>query len=437
MSITQDFKKCWDILGIDEYSNLSAIKSAYAKKIKLAKPDENPSEFSTLNSAYKEAIKITKNRNYLDNQKNLQSLNIHPKENEKQTKVNHLSKKYKQRDTISMINNCFLSEQDKYYNLNNLKSDKEKLYNDLKEVLNCKKRNKLKEWQKILQNELFHDLRIKLEISHFLFSSFIDLNKLFPKEKKIKTKILYFLNTFFGWTEKRSNLEKKFSTYEVEAILSKCNKINSPFFAYKLPIDFVKRSLAGLLDVIIMLSIGIILEALFGKINKLFTYITFSLLTPFLECSPLQASLGKTIFRLKVVNSFNKKKISIRTSFSRFLNLFYLMLSECFWRFFLCFIIYLSFVPSTEDSKDITSMKILIIFIYCLVKIMMKYTSLFKFLFLFICNAIVTIILLKYNYIWIISASLLVLIFIVNMLEMYKVLFKKIDEGTDSIIIEK
>lgn len=50
----------WDILGISQTTDISAIKSAYAAKAKEFHPEEHPAEFQTLQKAYKQAIKLAK-----------------------------------------------------------------------------------------------------------------------------------------------------------------------------------------------------------------------------------------------------------------------------------------------------------------------------------------------------------------------------------------
>jgi uncharacterized RDD family membrane protein YckC len=51
----------WQILGISHTTDLAAIKRAYATKLKLTKPDENPEGFKCLHAAYKQATEYAKN----------------------------------------------------------------------------------------------------------------------------------------------------------------------------------------------------------------------------------------------------------------------------------------------------------------------------------------------------------------------------------------
>lgn len=433
MPTIQDFKSCWEILGIDEYSDLGAIKSAYAKKIKLSKPDENPSEFSILNAAYKDALRLTKNCNFADNKKSVKILNIYLKDEDAEINGINLLEESKQNDDIIAFDNSTLfNEQDKYYDSNKLKDDKKKLYNDLAEVLDHKKRNKLKEWKKILQNELFQDLRIKLEISHFLFSKFIELNRLFPNKKRIK--VLPVLNTFFNWTEKRSVFEKKFNAYEVAAILNECDKTDFYLFKDKSSYKFIKRSLAGFLDIIILLLISIIVQYIFAEVNKFGTCIILTLIIPIIEASPLQSSLGKAILGLKVVDSLSKKKISMSISFERFCYLFYALL-KCYWRSAVCLLcIYLLFNPIKIEAG------VLVIFMFMLFVsdiIIKNATSVIKFLLKFICLILVTLFLLVFFINMINFEFAVILLFIIYMLSIYKEAFEIIDENTSTVVVRR
>lgn len=49
---------CWNILGIKPTNNLNEIKKAYAEKVKLSHPEENPEGFKELHKAYRHANKL-------------------------------------------------------------------------------------------------------------------------------------------------------------------------------------------------------------------------------------------------------------------------------------------------------------------------------------------------------------------------------------------
>lgn len=52
----------WAILGIEPCDDARAVKRAYAKQLKLTRPDEKPQEFQQLHAAYKQALNIAQKR---------------------------------------------------------------------------------------------------------------------------------------------------------------------------------------------------------------------------------------------------------------------------------------------------------------------------------------------------------------------------------------
>ncbi|MGT2753841.1 J domain-containing protein [Streptococcus ovis] len=52
----------WEILGIEWTDDLKRIKKAYAEKIKTVHPEENPEGFKALQTAYRDAIALSKNK---------------------------------------------------------------------------------------------------------------------------------------------------------------------------------------------------------------------------------------------------------------------------------------------------------------------------------------------------------------------------------------
>lgn len=66
----------WEILGIDSTDNVSVIKKAYAKKLKMYHPEDDPEGYQRLREAYDSAVKYLKNNKkkqtaeHIDNSKN-------------------------------------------------------------------------------------------------------------------------------------------------------------------------------------------------------------------------------------------------------------------------------------------------------------------------------------------------------------------------------
>lgn len=52
----------WEILGVEQTDDVARIKTAYAEKIKTVHPEDDPEGFKNLQTAYRTAIEIAKNR---------------------------------------------------------------------------------------------------------------------------------------------------------------------------------------------------------------------------------------------------------------------------------------------------------------------------------------------------------------------------------------
>lgn len=52
----------WNLLGIEETKDTSIIRKAYAAKVKLCRPDEDPDGFQSLRQAYESALNIARQR---------------------------------------------------------------------------------------------------------------------------------------------------------------------------------------------------------------------------------------------------------------------------------------------------------------------------------------------------------------------------------------
>ena len=52
----------WNALGLDGPADLGAVKHAYAQKLKLTHPEEDPEGFQQLHAAYQAASRIARQR---------------------------------------------------------------------------------------------------------------------------------------------------------------------------------------------------------------------------------------------------------------------------------------------------------------------------------------------------------------------------------------
>ena len=63
----------WSILRNRAYQEVGAIKKAYAKKLKLYHPEEDPTGYQILREAYDEALTLAKNKKVTSREKSLES----------------------------------------------------------------------------------------------------------------------------------------------------------------------------------------------------------------------------------------------------------------------------------------------------------------------------------------------------------------------------
>jgi uncharacterized RDD family membrane protein YckC len=212
-------------------------------------------------------------------------------------------------------------------------------------------------WQFLKNIKSLKDLEFKDKTSIKLFGYIADANiiALDKKTLYIKTPVLNFLDDIFDWQNQASYLREKFSLKKVDAVITYIDKTDAssiaeftgakryPYRGQKLL--FWRRMGAGLTDIVIacfILLIGAIIlliakpygldKAVEDKITNGFSslfVLYFIGIMPILEIK-YQASLGKQIFGLKIVNKYGEK-IKWYQSFGRFL-LFLLGLSSWpFW----------------------------------------------------------------------------------------------------------
>jgi curved DNA-binding protein CbpA len=434
---------CWQILGLSEDADKKAVKSAYAKRLKKTRPDEDPEGFQRLHAAYKRASQLAKKSapkqtvetSFTDTQTVAEQANtifppstiisesttqstetppnISPEANRSTTEssispsisseqTENIQSSQKQKDTVeqqkhpsNQTNNIFDDQPHIHHHKNdqridpsfddlineahaNSQTDEQKNTQDISSqdipntpfpksthyqieadqatkealaqqkmnddelvqdwevlfmratgLLNDPKRvNHISEWQFIERLPSMLDLQFKAQASDYLFGLIAEANEVALEKKAlyIKQPTLDYLNQFFAWEDKWLDYNENFSESLLNSVypfLSTEKKSNHTPVSVENP--YYKRILAFTLDTLFAFSAAYGLALLFANNGEKSTFVFFILksllvyflvIIPVMEFTRLQASIGKWILGLHVINR-QGLKIGLFQSFWR------------------------------------------------------------------------------------------------------------------------
>ncbi len=343
---------CWKILGIDKDSSKKTIKIAYAKLLKTTKPDDDPEGFKKLHEAYKKALaSITTTDNKQSSpqwftpphKKHTPPL-LHDVSSDVIVKdlTNHhaviddetdeseynLHRSTSQDREISQQISSIDIELKEHNRQQQLYDDWDKLITQVKLLLKEDPKNsKVSDWEFIAELPSMLDLEFRSEASKHIFKVVSNTNKKSLQQNIlwVKTAILDYLNSLFHW-DKQWREFKKSHGLQINAIYPFLNLTKIDYrkiTAKKLGKQsdyYYQRLMAYIVDLSLIF--------LFIWINIHYKTVSYPLLSvaavymlviaPIMEASRYQASVGKLLFRLKVVD-IDESPITIYRSFLRML----------------------------------------------------------------------------------------------------------------------
>lgn len=202
---------CWKILEISHTQDLKAIKRAYAKKLKIVRPDENPEEFQNLHVAYKQAQHLAKQALAEQAQQAVEA--------QQESEDNH------QTDDANEDEGAASTESEQHHlTTEELETQEyvQKQFNELVEKCNSvlaepEKRNRTEEWQFLTESVLMLDHQINSHLGIHVFNEIFKVNNEFKQLSKHKRKYsspnatvkkatLLYLNHVFNWSLETNNL---------------------------------------------------------------------------------------------------------------------------------------------------------------------------------------------------------------------------------------
>ncbi len=170
-------------------------------------------------------------------------------------------------------------------------------------IISPKRVNKIEEWRSIESVPSMVDLDFNAQVSHLLFSAVSEANleSLKKGDLHVKQPVLRYLNDYFQWETNWQQFEETYGTDQSNAIFkfTTSNQENTP----NLKLHYFGRIMAFGVDMIL----GVICFYIATKVPGLSFFkniavMYFLLVIPIMEASPLQASVGKKMFQLAVVD---------------------------------------------------------------------------------------------------------------------------------------
>jgi uncharacterized RDD family membrane protein YckC len=345
---------CWQILDIDKGADLTDIKHAYAAKLKHNKPDENPEGFKRLHAAYKQASRFAKTNPHsatshkphitADNQ-SVQSLaeaaTLDTTEPPEQPHIDEITnplaiKTLDRSQTVphqqSIENEPFQDEleeiarTDKTEVFIKRQSEWRDLTQHVDEVTaHMATMNFLAAWKFLNQRDSLLDIQFKSELSYYIFNKVATRLLDSGKKSTLNQAVFVFLDNMFRWQDRRDLLEDDFGYEAVDAVLQSIPKerLRIKWYCPKihrgkmLPVGYFIRIYAAVFDWFLLVSLLNLLADIGLSIspstgigdlgNLILASISYIILAPIMEATPLQGTLGKILLGIKVVSSKGRR----------------------------------------------------------------------------------------------------------------------------------
>ena len=346
---------CWEILGIERFSDKKTIKIAYAKQLKLHRPDEDPEGFQQLHRAYKSALSWVPDvvdesswmtRDDERSQSSAQSLSNALREALEETS------KQESRDLSEGSANIVTVQPTAIIDIDNtqadaksepseedlllleeihgqehlLSEDWQKFHHKVSEIVksnnNC---NDLTQWQFLESLSSMNDLEFRKAASDQLFEIVAEVNSvsLDNKHLHIKRPVLNYLNQQFSWDKKWQDYQLVHPRRMLNAVYPYLAESDKPIKGInkKRELYYYRRGAAFAID-LSLLFIPILLYALLkgalvaagfanwvkqlgieGETIALIWVAAYLLLIiPIQESSKHQATCGKRLLALQVID---------------------------------------------------------------------------------------------------------------------------------------
>ena len=346
----------WRTLGIEPTTDQRAIKRAYAAKLKRTRPDENPQGFQQLHTAYRWAADYARSQAVEPQPENrpisgaateVQPVHSQPEAqpqavdeppyaaSESVESVQSIPEDASHRDEVEdadvqdadrkqleeLLNTDPAAEQaflqEEWYRLTEAADQATASIGNL---------NNQASWRFLENRQALFDLQLKYEYSLYLFSRIESLLRDGNSKPMIQQEIFDHLDDLFRWRDSRDLLEEELGYDEVDRVFQSIKgsapqhiKWTSPKFhkGELVYANYFVKLVATLFDWVILVFLARILAKVGLPIigtseqnliqDLIGAVVLYLLMTPIMESMPLQGTLGKILFGIKVVNKRGRR----------------------------------------------------------------------------------------------------------------------------------
>ena len=333
---------CWKVLGIEPTADKAVIKRAYAVMLKLNKPDENPQGFSQLHAAYKQALQQSPRYAEAVVEEEHETVSISAQDGnildsaidqtqsrphldvpvEYSIEQQHELTAAPQLHSPHALEPVMQADDEELY-FDDLDEAWENLVDSTHHALSSPARANDKDcWTFIEETDALYDLQFKAEFSYFLFEKLLEYYEQQHLDKPFNRHIIDYLDNTFRWRDKRDVMEGYYGYERVEFLLGPPQAlVEEQQFKWTSPKihrgpmvygGYYARIFSTLLDIIAVMFIASFIVKISNKYGLhnfladsgkgLAGLYLYALIVPIMEASPLQASLGKLLFGMKVVS---------------------------------------------------------------------------------------------------------------------------------------
>lgn len=336
---------CWQQLDIPEYSDIRTIKRAYAKQLKVTKPDEDPEGFKILHDAYQLALSLAKsNQIKVPIDEDLLDSLHHQEGTETKAQSESYDLDAVTSSTVIVIDDHNSIEDTELYesfaenhdaeeslhpqlsaevadSMDNIEAQYQDLIKQAQLLYGSDQVNQHELWSEIFNNDLLIDLQLFQRWSQEIFEM-IERDWQFNNYWFEHQTILFF-DQHFNWSAQLEKLESFCSDESIRQFKQRIKPTSftdqvwwksdsRKYYAWKAPsIETLYNAyiIELLIILVTVLPTGIVLlrqDFLVHSVIVTFYLVTLFwvlLLSAFLECSSLQASIGSVIMGLRLIQA--------------------------------------------------------------------------------------------------------------------------------------